>query len=78
MVRGMRGNGPIFCYSEVSMASLGKICVALSVIAFILAVITAFTGPILVGAQAYSRACADLALIALCLFVGFKESSPAA
>ena len=61
------------------MAALGKACVALSILAFVLAVITSFTGPIIVAAEAYSRAAADLSLIAIALFVGFKEGgSPAA
>ncbi len=55
------------------MANLAKLCLALAVLAFILAVIAAFMGPIVVGPRAYSNACQDLALIALGLFVGFKE-----
>lgn len=59
------------------MATLAKLCLALAVLAFILAVIAAFTGPFVTSAQAYSRASTNLALIALALFVGFKEK-PAA
>lgn len=55
------------------MANLAKACVALAALAFLLAVVTVFTGPILVGAEGYSRAANNLALLALCLFIGFKE-----
>lgn len=59
------------------MANLAKACVALAALAFVLAVVTAFTGPTIVAAEGYSRAATNLALIALCLFVGFKEESTA-
>lgn len=59
------------------MASLAKACVALAAIAFVLAVVAAFTGPMIVAAEGYSRAATNLALIALCLFVGFKEGNTA-
>jgi hypothetical protein len=59
------------------MTNLAKACVGLAALAFVLAVLTVFTGPILVGPEAYSRAANNLALLALCLFLGFKESSPA-
>lgn len=55
------------------MANLAKACVGLAGLAFILAVVTVFTGPILVGPEGYSRAASNLALLALCLFIGFKE-----
>ena len=59
------------------MESLAKACVGLAALAFILAVVTAFTGPILVGAEAYSSASTNLALLALCLFLGFKAGKAA-
>ncbi|HSW29954.1 MAG TPA: hypothetical protein VLH75_10775 [Longimicrobiales bacterium] len=59
------------------MANLAKAFVALAALAFILAVLTALTGPILVGAEAYSHAANNLALLALCLFLGFKEGRAA-
>lgn len=59
------------------MANLAKLCLALAVLAFVLAVIAAFTGPFVVSSQAYSRAANNLALIALGLFVGFKEKTAA-
>lgn len=56
------------------MANLAKACVALAALAFVLAVVTAFTGPMIVAAEGYSRAATNLALIALCLFMGFKPN----
>ncbi len=55
------------------MASIGKACVALAVLAFIMAVITSFSGHLIVNAESYSRAANNLALLALCFFIGFKE-----
>jgi hypothetical protein len=57
------------------MNGLAKACVALAILSFILAVVAVFTGPILVGAEGWSRAATNLALIALAVFVGFKESA---
>lgn len=59
------------------MANLSKALVALAGLAFILAVVTVFTGPFLVGPEGYSRASTNLALLALCLFLGFKEGNAA-
>jgi len=61
------------------MANLSKALVALAALAFILAVVTVFTGPIVagLGPEAYSRAANNLALLALCLFLGFKEGRSA-
>ena len=57
------------------MNNLAKACVAAAGLAFIMAVVTVFTGPILVGLnpESYSRAATNLALISLCLFLGFKD-----
>lgn len=55
------------------MDSLAKACVALAILAFVMALVTAFTGPLIVGAEGYSRASTNLALIALALFLGFKQ-----
>lgn len=60
------------------MANLAKACVGLAALAFVLAVVTSFTGPILVGAEGYSNAATNLALLALCLFLGFKEGGASA
>lgn len=59
------------------MANLAKACVALAIVAFIMAVVSVFTGPVLVPAEAYSRASTNLALIALGLLLAFKEESAA-
>ena len=59
------------------MANLARAFVALAALAFILAVVTSLTGPLLVGPEAYSRAANNLALLALCLFLGFKEGNAA-
>ncbi len=59
------------------MANFIKVLIALSGLAFILAVIYCFTGPILGfgGAEGFSRACTNLALIAIALTLTFKEKS---
>lgn len=59
------------------MANLAKACVGVAALALVLAVVTAFTGPILVGAEGWSSASTNVALLALCLFIGFKEGSAA-
>jgi hypothetical protein len=59
------------------MTNVAKACVGLAALAFVLAVVTVFTGPFLVGPEGWSRASANLALLALCLFLGFKEGSAA-
>lgn len=60
------------------MEGAAKACVGLAVLAFLVAIIVAFTGPIMeLPSEAFSRACSNLALIALCLFVGFKEGAGA-
>ena len=59
------------------MSNLAKACVGLSVVSFLLALITSFTGPVAeLPPEAFSRASTNLALLALCLFVGFKEEGP--
>ncbi len=59
------------------MNGVAKACVGLAVLGFILAVIiTLFTGPVMgITAESASRASQNLSLIALCLFVGFKEEA---
>lgn len=61
------------------MSGLVKILALLAALAFVLAVITAFTGPIVVGVQAegYSRASTNLALLALAFAFGWKEEGAA-
>ncbi|HSG49305.1 MAG TPA: hypothetical protein VLA43_15900 [Longimicrobiales bacterium] len=57
------------------MNNLAKACVGAAGLAFVLAVVTVFTGPLIpgVGPEGYSRAATNLALLAVCLFLGFKE-----
>ena len=57
------------------MQGIAKILVALSILAFVLAVIGAlFSSPILgVASEGYSRACTNLALIALALSICFRD-----
>ncbi len=61
------------------MPGIAKLLVLLAAITFILAVVGAYTGNImLIGAEAYSRACTNLALLALAAHVVFKEEGSAA
>ena len=56
------------------MNSLAKALIALAVLAFVLAVVTHFAGPIVgTHAEAYSRACSNLALLAIALIVVFER-----
>jgi hypothetical protein len=56
------------------MNALAKGLTALAILAFLLAVVTKFiTGPILaIHAAGFSRACSDLALLAIALVVVFE------
>ena len=61
------------------MPGIAKLLVLLAVISFVLAVIGAFTGALIgIGAEAYSRACTNLALLALAVVVVFKEERSSA
>jgi hypothetical protein len=56
------------------MNTLAKALTALSALAFGLAVITHFAGPIVgTHAEAYSRACSNLALLAIAFIVVFER-----
>ena len=58
------------------MPGIAKLLVLLAVITFVLAIVGAFTGNIMaIGAEAYSRACTNLALLALAVVMVFKEES---
>lgn len=60
------------------MSNLAKALVALSALAFVLAVVANLaSSPLWVGAEAYSRASANLALLAIALFIGFKQEGQA-
>ena len=62
------------------MSGIAKTFVVLSLVAFIVAVLGGFyVGSILgVGAEAYSRACTNLALMAIAIVMVFKEEGSAA
>ena len=59
------------------MSNILKGIVALAVLAFVLAVIGAFFNFLIIGVspEAFSRACNNLALIAIALAVCFKEEA---
>ena|SRR5919109_2890940 len=57
---------------EGKMSTLVKALIGLAALAFVLAVVTHFTGPIVATqAEAYSRASANLALLAIALVLAF-------
>jgi predicted Kef-type K+ transport protein len=65
--------------TEVQMSNLPKALTGLAFLAFVLAVLSNFMGPILnTPAEAYSRACSNLALLAIALVVcfGARELGP--
>ena len=49
------------------MAQLAQGLTALAAVAFILAVVTNFTGDLLTTSEGFSRACSNLALLAIAL-----------
>jgi hypothetical protein len=56
------------------MDGIAKACVGLAALALVAALVNSFSGPILgLPAEGFSRASTNLALIALCLFIGFKD-----
>jgi hypothetical protein len=56
------------------MRTLAKVLVGLAALAFLLAVVTAFTGRLMhVPAEGFSRACSNLALLAIALLVAFES-----
>jgi hypothetical protein len=56
------------------MRNLAKVLVGLAALAFVLAVVAAFTGRLMhVHAEGYSRACSNLALLAIALLVAFES-----
>jgi hypothetical protein len=58
---------------EARVLSLSKALVGLSALAFVLAVITNFIGVILTTSEGYSRASANLALLAVALVFCFGK-----
>lgn len=56
------------------MGNLAKALIALSALAFVLAVVTHFAGPLVqTQAEAYSRASTNLALLAIALVLTFDR-----
>lgn len=66
--------GPSFTIPEGRMRTLAKVLVGLAALAFLLAVVTAFTGRFMnVHPEGFSRACSNLALLAIALLVAFES-----
>ena len=60
------------------MSTLVKALIGLAVLAFVLAVVTHFAGPVVqTQAEAYSRASANLALLAIALVLTFGYGASA-
>ncbi len=61
------------------MPGIAKLFVGLALLTFVLAVVGgAWTGAIMgIGAEAYSRACTNLALMAIAIVLVFKEEGAA-
>ena len=60
------------------MKNLEKLLICLAALAFVLAVVMVFTGPIAdVPAESFSRACNNLAVLAIALAVAWKNGGTA-
>jgi hypothetical protein len=60
------------------MSNLVKALIGLSALAFVLAVVASFTGPIVTtGAEAYSRASNNLSLLAIALVLTYGVTATA-
>jgi hypothetical protein len=76
MQRGLRRGSLALIPQEggALMTTIAKAFTALAAVAFVLAVLASFTGPIVsTGAEAFSRACSNLALLAIALIVVFER-----
>ena len=61
------------------MPGIAKLLVLLAAVTFVVAVIGAWTGTIAgIGAEAFSRACTNLALLAIAIVMVFKEEQSSA
>jgi len=57
------------------MRALAKVLVGLAALAFVLAIVTTFTGRLMhVHPEGFSRACSNLALMAIALVLTFENS----
>ena len=60
------------------MPGIAKLLVLLAAVTFVVAVVGAWTGTIMgIGAEAFSRACTNLALLAIAIVMVFKEEGAA-
>ena len=60
------------------MSGIANLLVLLAVLTFVLAVVGAWSGAMMgIGAEALSRACTNLALIAIAMVLVFKEEGAA-
>jgi len=60
------------------MGKLSRVLTGLAAVAFVLAVVSHFTGPIaMVTGVGYSHACADLALLAIALVLTITDAARA-
>ena len=60
------------------MSNLAKVLTGLAALSFLLAIVTNFVGPMLnTPAEGYSRACNNLALLAIALVVAFGDRGAA-
>jgi len=60
------------------MGKLSRVLTGLAAVAFVLAVVSHLTGPIArVSGEGHSRACADLALLAIALVLTFTDAARA-
>jgi hypothetical protein len=77
MAVGLKTWVPSFTIPEGRMRTLAKVLVGLAALAFLLAVVTAFTGRLMhVYPEGFSRACSNLALLAIALVVAFESPRP--
>lgn len=61
---------------EVRMLNLPNACVVLAALAFVAAVVTNFIGDYFATAEGYSRASANLALLAIAIVLCFRHDRP--
>ncbi len=58
---------------ERRMQGIAKVLVCLAMLAFVMAVVCTLWQPFITTPEAYSRAAGNMALIAIALFIGFKD-----
>jgi hypothetical protein len=66
--------GPVrLTAEEVRVLSLPNACVVLAAVAFVAAIVTNFIGDYFATAEGYSRASANLALLAIAIVLCFRD-----